>query len=359
MVSPVRSSSDSSSRTWISSSRPPRTWTAATPGIGSSARLTCSSAMRRSRRSPSSPRNSAPSPASESSITGSSEGSKRSTSGRSASSGRNTVSSFSRVSWTASDISVSHENSRTTSETPARETLETRRRPATTPSASSIGPRDLVLHLLRRGARVLGAHREGGVRELRHQRQRQPEVGEDAEDDRARKTTATATGRWVAKERTARAPRPSPRRRWRGARPRRARRAGQRAGALSPAPRSLALAPVRRQPRPRPLHHPHLGAGLEAGLPGDDHAVAGREGDALARGGAHLDVGGVLEHRLDQQPLDGVVGLEPVDPGLVVVDQERALGQQQRVLAHVGDQLHVEEHARAAARPGAARAPSP
>ena len=128
-------------RTWISSSRPPRTRTAATPLIGSSARLTCSSAMRRSRRSPASPskrprrgrRGSAPSP-------GSSEGSKRRISGRSASSGRKTRSSFSRMSWIASDISVSQANSRTTSLTPARLTLRDPAQAADHPQRLLDGP---------------------------------------------------------------------------------------------------------------------------------------------------------------------------------------------------------------------------
>ena len=73
--SPVRRSASSSRRTWISSSSPPRTRTAATPLIGSRARLTCSSASRRRRRRPSSPRKRSPCPESESSSTGSSEGS--------------------------------------------------------------------------------------------------------------------------------------------------------------------------------------------------------------------------------------------------------------------------------------------
>ncbi len=70
---------------------------------------------------------------------GSSDGSKCRISGRSASSGRNTRSSFSSTSWVASDIGVSQANSSTTSETPARLMLLIFCSPPTTPSASSIG----------------------------------------------------------------------------------------------------------------------------------------------------------------------------------------------------------------------------
>jgi len=78
-------------------------------------------------------------PVRASSITGSSDGSKRSTSGRSAVSGSSTWSSRSSVSWTASATVMSHWNSSTTSETPAREIEEIRSRPPMTPSASSSG----------------------------------------------------------------------------------------------------------------------------------------------------------------------------------------------------------------------------
>src|SRR5687768_11484495 len=148
---------------------------------------------------------------------------------------------------------------------------------------------------------------------------------------RARKTTATATGRCVAKERAANvratlAPATIASEALAG------RASAARSPGMGSAPGALALAPESLAPkssRPSgadtagPLHHAHLGSGLQAGLPRHDDAVAGREADALAPGRAHLDVGGVLEHRLHEQPLDGVVGLEPVDPGLVVVDQER------------------------------------
>src|SRR5687767_8521227 len=153
---------------------------------------------------------------------------------------------------------------------------------------------------------------------------------------RARKTTATATGRCVAKERTTFAPATIASAALAGrASAARSPGIGSAPGALSLAPESLAPKSLRSSGADTagPLHHAHLGSGLQAGLPRHDHAVAGREGDALAPGRAHLDVGGVLEHGLDEQPLDGVVGLEAVHPGLVVVDQERALGQQQRVLA--------------------------
>ncbi len=107
--------------------------------IGSRARLICRSAIRRSRRSPSAPAKRSPAPDRLSSITGSSDGSKRRISGRSACSGSRIRSSFSSESWIASDIGVSQLNSSTTSLTPARLMLDTRRSPPTTPSASSTG----------------------------------------------------------------------------------------------------------------------------------------------------------------------------------------------------------------------------
>ena len=68
---------------------------------------------------------------------GSSDGSKRSTSGREASSGNSSASRRSRTSSTAKSISVPQANSRTTSDWPARETERTSRRFLTMPSASS------------------------------------------------------------------------------------------------------------------------------------------------------------------------------------------------------------------------------
>ena len=62
---------------------------------------------RRSRRNPGSPSNRSPSPERLSSITGSRDGSKCRISGRSASSGRKTWSSFSSTDWVASDMSES------------------------------------------------------------------------------------------------------------------------------------------------------------------------------------------------------------------------------------------------------------
>ena len=130
--SPSAVSLRSSSSTWISSSSPPDTTAAATPSMRSKARLRSSSAMNRSCARSSEP-------CRPTRMMGSSDGSKRSRIGGSASRGSRTRSRRSRTSRAAKSMSVSHANSRVTSETSARDEDVTRTTLLTTPTAFSIG----------------------------------------------------------------------------------------------------------------------------------------------------------------------------------------------------------------------------
>ena len=122
----------SSISTWISSSSPPLTSTAATPSTRSRFRCTSCSAIRRSRTRSSLP-------VRPKRRIGSSDGSKRRSVGRGASSGRRTTSSRSRTSSAAISMSVSQPNSSVTSLRSGREEDTTRATLFTTPTASSIG----------------------------------------------------------------------------------------------------------------------------------------------------------------------------------------------------------------------------
>ncbi|MBA7660433.1 hypothetical protein ES703_68435 [subsurface metagenome] len=129
---PRRVSLDSSISTCTSSSMPPLTCMDATPSRLSRRRLISSSA---SSRNPA--RSSLPCRLIR--MMGAREGSKRSSSGFSASRGRPTESSFSLISIPAKSMAVPQLNSRITSESPALDTEPTRTTPATIPTASSMG----------------------------------------------------------------------------------------------------------------------------------------------------------------------------------------------------------------------------
>ena len=118
--------------TWISSSIPPLTFTAATPSRLSSSCLMSSSDIRRSAvrlTSPETPTR----------MIGSRDGSNLSNTGFRASCGRLTRSSFSRTSSAAKSMFVPQPNSTTTSETPGREIELTFTTFGTTPTTPSTG----------------------------------------------------------------------------------------------------------------------------------------------------------------------------------------------------------------------------
>ena len=181
---PVRRSCSSSRETWISSSRPPRTRTAATPLIGSRARLTCSSAMRRSRRSSASSV-SEPRPPGQAQLQHRVEGGVEAQDQRPLGlvGQEDQVELLQGVLDGVGHLGAPGELEDDVADPGAAHAGDPPQA-ADHPQGLLDGPGDVVLDLLGGGPGILGAHREGGVAQLRHQVDREPPVGEEAEDDR-------------------------------------------------------------------------------------------------------------------------------------------------------------------------------